>query len=213
MVRQERAEATRDSVLRGAAGVFLRLGYANASLSEIIAESQVTKGALYFHFGSKEELARAVIDEGSARFDAKCELWLDRRTPALESLIGISSVIVDIGAHDAMVRATFRLLGEIGDYRGSGPATLDVWLDIYRELASRAADEGDLRSDADSADIARFLLEVASGVRLMAAATGTVRELSDSMKASWNLILPIGVPESKVEYFRQFAARRLASDH
>lgn len=66
MVRQERAEATRDSVLRGAAGVFLRLGYANASLSEIIAESQVTKGALYFHFGSKEELARAVIDEGSA---------------------------------------------------------------------------------------------------------------------------------------------------
>ncbi len=45
MVRQERAEATRDSVLRGAAGVFLRLGYANASLSEIIAESQVTKGA------------------------------------------------------------------------------------------------------------------------------------------------------------------------
>ncbi|MDN5548041.1 MAG: TetR/AcrR family transcriptional regulator, partial [Rhodococcus sp. (in: high G+C Gram-positive bacteria)] len=113
MVRQERAEATRDSVLRGAAGVFLRLGYANASLSEIIAESQVTKGALYFHFGSKEELARAVIDEGSARFDAKCELWLDRRTPALESLIGISSVIVDIGAHDAMVRATFRLLVEI----------------------------------------------------------------------------------------------------
>lgn len=213
MVRQERAEATRDSVLRGAAGVFLRLGYANASLSEIIAESQVTKGALYFHFGSKEELARAVIDEGSARFDAKCELWLDRRTPALESLIGISSVIVDIGAHDAMVRATFRSLVEIGDYRGSGPATLDVWLDIYRELASRAADEGDLRSDADSADIARFLLEVASGVRLMAAATGTVRELSDSMKASWNLILPIVVPESKVEYFRQFAARRLASDH
>lgn len=213
MVRQERAEATRDSVLRGAAGVFLRLGYANASLSEIIAESQVTKGALYFHFGSKEELARAVIDEGSARFDAKCELWLDRRTPALESLIGISSVIVDIGAHDAMVRATFRLLVEIGDYRGSGPATLDVWLDIYRELASRAADEGDLRSDSDSADIARFLLEVASGVRLMAAATGTVRELSDSMKASWNLILPIVVPESKVEYFRQFAARRLASDH
>ena len=112
-----------------------------------------------------------------------------------------------------MVRATFRLLVEIGDYRGSGPATLDVWLDIYRELASRAADEGDLRSDADSADIARCLLEVASGVRLMAAATGTVRELSDSMKASWNLILPIVVPESKVEYFRQFAARRLASDH
>lgn len=213
MVRQERAEATRDSVLRGAAGVFLRLGYANASLSEIIAESQVTKGALYFHFGSKEELARAVIDEGSARFDAKCELWLDRRTPAMESLIGISSVIVDVGAHDDLIRATFRLLTEIGDYRGSGPATLRGWLDIYVELASRAGEEGDLRPDVESADIARFLLEMAAGVRLMSAATDTVRDLSNAMKASWNLILPIVVPEPKVEYFRQFAARRLASDH
>ncbi|MGC0362805.1 AcrR family transcriptional regulator [Rhodococcus sp. 27YEA15] len=213
MVRQERAEATRDSVLRGAAGVFLRLGYANASLSEIIAESQVTKGALYFHFGSKEELARAVIDEGSARFDVKCELWLDRRTPALEALIGISSVIVDVGAHDDLVRATFRLLVEIGDYKGSGPATLDVWFDIYRELASRAAEEGDLRSGVDSADIARLLLQVAAGVRLLAAGTKTVRELSESMKSSWNLILPVVVPDSKVEYFRQFADRRLASEH
>jgi len=47
----------------------------------------------------------------------------------------------------------------------------------------------------------------------MASVTWTARELSHSMKASWNLILPIVVPESKVEYFRQFAARRLASDH
>jgi transcription-repair coupling factor (superfamily II helicase) len=53
MARQARAEITRDSVLAGAADVFLRLGYANASLSEIIAQSNVTKGALYFHFGSK----------------------------------------------------------------------------------------------------------------------------------------------------------------
>lgn len=213
MVRQERAEATRDSVLRGAAGVFMRLGYANASLSEIIAESQVTKGALYFHFGSKEELARAVIDEGSARFDAKCELWLDRRTPALESLIGISSVTVDTGAHDVLVRATFRLLVEIGDYRGSGPATFDVWLDIFRELASRAADEGDLKSDVDSTGIATFLLQMVSGVRLVAAATGSMRELAESMKSSWNLVLPVVVPESKVEYFRQFTSRRLGTDH
>jgi hypothetical protein len=33
------------------------------------------------------------------------------------------------------------------------------------------------------------------------------------MKTSWNIILPVVVPESKVEYFRQFAARRLSSDH
>ena len=38
-------------------------GYAGASLDEILADSGVTKGALYHHFGSKAELGVAIIDE------------------------------------------------------------------------------------------------------------------------------------------------------
>lgn len=64
---QKRAIATRQAVLVAAAEVFNRMGYVNAGLQEIISESGVTKGSLYFHFSSKEQLARAVIDEGCAR--------------------------------------------------------------------------------------------------------------------------------------------------
>ena len=42
VARQARAEITRDALLTGAAEVFLRLGYTNASLNEIMAQANVT---------------------------------------------------------------------------------------------------------------------------------------------------------------------------
>ena len=127
MVRQARAEITRDTVLSGAANVFLRLGYANAGLSEIISQSQVTKGALYFHFGSKEELARAVIDEGNSRLVTACKQFNDGRIPALEAAIGISYIVVDMSVSDPMVSAMLRLSHQIGDYRGTQGNVMAGW--------------------------------------------------------------------------------------
>ncbi len=137
MPRQVRAEATRESVLRGAADVFMRLGYANASLNEIIDESGVTKGALYFHFGSKEELARGVIDAGFVRSSEAGLAKIDERTPALETMIELSVLSVDLSMSDPVVRAMFRLVIEIGDYRGSGDNLFELWLDSLQQLARR----------------------------------------------------------------------------
>src|SRR5262249_39937193 len=61
--RQDRAERTRNAILEAAAVVFDERGFNGASLSDILAKAGVTKGALYFHFSSKEELARAIVEE------------------------------------------------------------------------------------------------------------------------------------------------------
>ncbi len=138
--RQVRAEVTRESVLQGAATIFVRDGYADANLGDIIEEAGVTKGALYFHFGSKEELARGVIDSGYLRFEAAAESKMDRRSPALETLIDLSVLHVDMSETDSVVRAMFRLLVEIGDYQA--PSTgYEIWQNNLQELAARAADE------------------------------------------------------------------------
>src|SRR5689334_12795925 len=63
LARQDRAERTRTAILDAAAAVFDERGFSGASLSDILTKAGVTKGALYFHFSSKEELARAVIEE------------------------------------------------------------------------------------------------------------------------------------------------------
>ncbi|MDH6676197.1 AcrR family transcriptional regulator [Rhodococcus sp. LBL1] len=209
MVRQERAEVTRDSVLRGGADVFARLGYAQSSLSEIISESKVTKGALYFHFASKEELARAVVDAGCDRLAAAVGPWLERRTPALEALIGMSGVVADVASSDVVVRSMLRLVTEIGDYRGSGNPLFEDWLLVFRRLAQRASAEGDLRDQIEADDVGRLLLELVGGVHVVAAGTGELDRMAVRLGQMWHVMLPVLAPEQKVEYFREFAARRL----
>ncbi|WP_315770813.1 ScbR family autoregulator-binding transcription factor [Rhodococcoides kroppenstedtii] len=209
MVRQARAEITRDTVLAGAATVFLRLGYANASLSEIISQSQVTKGALYFHFGSKEELARAVIDEGVRRLTAACATLDDGRVPALEAEIGVSYITVDMAVTDPMVAAMFRLEYQIGDYRGTGENILETWTEYHTGLARRALEEGDLMPDLDAETTGMLFLEVIVGAHMVAVATDSTDRMSSRMERLWHYLLPSLVPPTKLDYFREFAARRV----
>ncbi|MBY3986473.1 TetR/AcrR family transcriptional regulator [Rhodococcus fascians] len=209
MVRQARAEITRDTVLAGAANVFLRLGYANASLSEIISQSQVTKGALYFHFGSKEELARAVIDEGNARLTAACLQFNDGRIPALEAAIGISYIVVDLSVTDPMVSAMLRLSHQIGDYRGTEGNVMAGWSVAFDKLAAKAIAQGDIDPSSDPSTIGSLVLEILTGVHMVAVATSTTEELPSRMERLWYYLLPALVPTNKLDYFREFAARRV----
>ncbi|ABG99182.1 probable transcriptional regulator, TetR family protein (plasmid) [Rhodococcus jostii RHA1] len=160
MATQKRAEVTRRALLYAAAEVFTRHGYADTKLSEILTQAVATKGALYFHYASKEELARAVIEEGTRRFTAVCTPYLDSATPAFEAMLGISFVTVDAALNDAVMGATFRLITEMGDYRSSETDTFATWISTYQLLARRAIDEGDLREDTDPDAVGQLLVEL-----------------------------------------------------
>lgn len=62
--RTARAEGkdAREDLLRAAAEVFSERGFKDASVDEIAARAGYSKGALYWHFGSKDELFFALID-------------------------------------------------------------------------------------------------------------------------------------------------------
>ncbi|WP_337199589.1 ScbR family autoregulator-binding transcription factor [Rhodococcus rhodochrous] len=209
MGRQVRAEVTRESVLQGAATVFLRDGYAYANLGDIIEEAGVTKGALYFHFGSKEELARGVIDSGYLRFLAAAETKMDRRSPALETMIDLSVLHVDMSETDPVVGAMFRLLFEIGDYKGTEHRPFEIWQQGLEDLGRRAAEEGDLLEQVDPRAVALLMLEQGMGARIVANALKATERLAEQTGAMWRMILPALVPANKLEYFRQFVERRL----
>jgi AcrR family transcriptional regulator len=62
LTRGESKEQTRQDLLRAAATVFGRRGYAAATMQEIAEEAARTTGALYGHFASKEDLFLALLD-------------------------------------------------------------------------------------------------------------------------------------------------------
>jgi AcrR family transcriptional regulator len=62
-IRAAQAEATRTKLRKKARRLFATRGYAGASTEAIVASAGVTKGALYHHFGDKEGLFRAVVED------------------------------------------------------------------------------------------------------------------------------------------------------
>src|SRR5580658_7062927 len=56
-------ERTRERLLQAASREIYRSGFQSASLDTILASTGVTKGALYYHFKSKEALGYAVVEE------------------------------------------------------------------------------------------------------------------------------------------------------
>ena len=60
--QSERTEATRAALLRAARQLFGERGFAATSIEELASSAGVTRGALYHHFASKEDLFAAVFE-------------------------------------------------------------------------------------------------------------------------------------------------------
>jgi TetR/AcrR family transcriptional regulator, transcriptional repressor for nem operon len=83
-------QRTRERLLQAAFREVYRSGFQSASLDTILAGAGVTKGALYYHFDSKETLGYAVVEEVIAP-DLRGK-WLRpllRGNDPIDALIGI----------------------------------------------------------------------------------------------------------------------------
>ena len=81
----ERSEGTQAALVRAARRMFGARGYAAVGTEEIVRAAGVTRGALYHHFGGKEDLLAAVFEEVEA-----------------DLLERISERVVAVGAKDPM---------------------------------------------------------------------------------------------------------------
>jgi AcrR family transcriptional regulator len=66
VTREERKRRTRAALVEAAAEVFARRGFGAARVEEIAERAELTTGALYAHFASKQELFLAVFEEFAA---------------------------------------------------------------------------------------------------------------------------------------------------
>jgi AcrR family transcriptional regulator len=60
-IRARRAERKRQEILRAGLKVFAEKGFAGATMDDIALELEATKGLLYYHFKTKEDLLREVL--------------------------------------------------------------------------------------------------------------------------------------------------------
>lgn len=143
VVKQERAERTRETIIRAAASIFERDGFAAAPLAGITRRATVTKGALYFHFSSKRELAHAVTGQAAETLEvllAEARRRRGRELP-LQILIDLSHALVGRLADDPVLRAGLRL-GDDSDLFPERTNGLSVdWSGLVDELLRKPGPE------------------------------------------------------------------------
>src|SRR5713101_4145946 len=81
------AGTTRQRLIAAASRQFSHRSYSMVSLDDILAEAELTKGAMYFHFSSKQALALAIIGDLHEMSRAAVTELLARKMSGLETLI------------------------------------------------------------------------------------------------------------------------------
>ena len=65
---KEEAEKTRARILASALSLFVKKGYERTTFTDVAARLKMTKGAVYWHFETKESLLIALVGEMIAKF-------------------------------------------------------------------------------------------------------------------------------------------------
>ena len=202
-----RADTTRLQILRAASRQFAHKSYSLVSLDDILADAEVTKGAMYFHFRSKHALALAIIEYRFAVARSAVTELVALRLSGLETLIDISYLVAvdDIG--DEAARAGLNLLESIGRTDGLQESLLGDWVAAYAAIAKRAVAEGDITGHVDPKGIGRLLVSMYLGLRQTSDLAEPERFLRD-LEQMWTLILPGIAKPDRVDYLTQFLKRR-----
>ncbi|WP_220700679.1 TetR/AcrR family transcriptional regulator [Mycetocola tolaasinivorans] len=171
--RRTQSEQTRRDLLEAAARTFAAHGYEGASVGDIAAEAGYTKGAIYAHFGSKENLFLELARE---RF-APSTRESDTEAADLEDLATRLGALLTPDAADASPLLDLEVLAygvRHADARAELSPALHGALDRLAERV-RAERARDAHADADQApnerdrDTALGLSAITSIVALYAA--------------------------------------------
>jgi TetR/AcrR family transcriptional repressor of nem operon len=202
-----RADSTRQQILRAAAHQFAKLPYHQVGLDDVLAEAELTKGAMYFHFRSKHALALSIIEDQATEARAVVEALLNRKFSGLETLIDFSYQIAVRDISEDMARAGFNLLESIGRIEGLQAQRLDAWIQTLTDIADRAIAEGDVLDECEPQDVGRLIVSIYMGLRQTSNFDEPQQFLSD-LEKTWALLLPGVVRADRIDYFRQFIRRR-----
>lgn len=208
MVRQARSEATRQKIIDSAVDLINEIGYPAAGLADIIERAEMTKGALYYHFESKEALASAIIEDGGTRVLTAFQSAGRSGSPAMENVIHGVFVVTDTIRRDRLAQAASRLMRTFG---GFNPASKNAYGAFLEELTDRmktAIAEGDVRSDLDPGVLGSAVFGAMLGSELLSDALTGGTDTGKQVVATWEVLLSAVVQADSQSYYQQFLARQ-----
>ena len=199
---------TKSRIMETAFKLFLKKGFADVSLNEIIRESDITTGGFYYHFDSKDTLLVEVIKRYIFNyFSSVIEQIRDFEGTPEEKF---RTVILNIVGDDSTINETTQLVesAEKIDYRVlhlllfEGVQKYDIiaehytafyydLLDFNKEVINEGIAQSVIRDDIDITELALLVQTVMVGTVIMwirMPAMPMEERMEDNMHNLWNFI-------------------------
>jgi AcrR family transcriptional regulator len=178
--------------LHAAAEVFGECGYSGAGINRILQRAGVTAGAMYFHFSSKEDLARAVICDSAA------DLNLPEGGPGLQHLIDVTLYLARELQHNSFFQAGVQLAIEQGESGLREYGSYEWWAERYLEDLRAARSQGELLPEVQEEELAQIVVGGFTGLQVMSKISTDRADLPQRIAAFWRCLVPaVAVPETR----------------
>lgn len=167
-------EGTRKRLLEAAFQQVYRYGFQSAGIDTILAATNVTKGALYYHFDSKEALGHAIVDEIVAKLVR--DRWLvplersKDRNP-IDVLIGIVRSIPtrpkDVRGGCPLVNLAQEMSPLDEQFRKRLEKLFLAWREGVATLLRKGQSQGTVRRDLNADEAGSFLVAMVEGYEVL----------------------------------------------
>ncbi|RZU31546.1 ScbR family autoregulator-binding transcription factor [Blastococcus saxobsidens] len=191
--------ATRRSIMTAAAVLFSEHGYPSTSLNDITAATGLTKGAVYWHFSSKEEIALSIVHETYERWPKVLADIAAAHDDVLQALVAVMNRIAQEFMHDPATQATKRLLFELP------PATLSElprpyvqWELLVTSLLQDGQAKGQISAHIPPAQAARVMVASFYGMDQISYQLERRADLLERVSEFWTLVWPALAPTEPI---------------
>jgi AcrR family transcriptional regulator len=178
-VTEEHSAARRQEIIDAAYRCFARKGFHQTTMREIYAEANLSPGAIYHYFDSKDAIIRASFEFDSQRGMALFEAAIAREDPlqALRELVDFFYQGLESAAALAAPRVNVQGWGEALVNPSLQDAIRQVFdrnLEALIQLIRKAQASGEINPGLDPNAVARMILSLYYGLELQLALYGKV---------------------------------------
>lgn len=191
-VSQEYLDARRAQILTAARRCFVRNGFHGTSMQDVLAEADLSAGAVYRYFPSKQDMISAITDENLSELVAEVRSWAEH-SPTVgvgEALVSIFEVIKAKHAENGFAAITLLVWSESLYMPALADRIHSAIVEASGELAKRLQEHpqsGDLPPGASAEEIAQLIATIVPGFILQLTVFGPsgVDGLSRAARALW----------------------------
>ena len=192
-IRQERAERTRSLIIDTAARAFGEGGFDGVSLNDLILATGMSKGAFYFHFSSKEEVALAAFQAKQQELIARLRADTDPGASMTDELRGVLQRRARLISDDPTMHCVARLGAELSVRSGPGSeyaSFQEMAVRSIAELIERGIHSGGFGTQLDPITTARAIFAWIVGMDSLSLLESGGKDLKERTEGVLDLLIP-----------------------